>query len=270
MNHQKTTREQTVKDFGNQFVRLDTLGGYWGSESMFKDYFGEIFDPNEIKDKLVAEVGSGSGRIIRMILNHKPKHVYAIEPSKCIEVARKNLKDFSNITYVNETGDNFTLNSGEGGMDLFFSLGVIHHIMNPKDVLLNIHKHLKEDGKFILWVYGHENNELYVFIYKVLSFFTKRMNDTALELFSTVLNLILTPYIFLCRFLKLPMRSYLTEVLGKCSFEHRKYIIFDQLNPAYAKYYKRDEIINELKAANFKIDKCYHRHNYSWTIVCTK
>lgn len=270
MTHQKITREKTVKDFGDQFFRHDSLGDYWASDSMFRDHFGDIFDPVEIKDKLVAEVGSGSGRIIRMILKYKPKHVFAIEPSKGIEIAKRNLKDFSNISYINEAGDKFKLNNNEGGVDYIFSLGVIHHIKNPKDVLLNIHRTLKENGKFIIWVYGYENNEFYVLLYKFLSNFTKRMNDSALELFSNLLNLILAPYIFLCGFFKLPMRSYFIKVFGKCSFKHRKYIIFDQLNPAYAKYYKKDELISDLKAANFKIDKYYHRHNYSWTVVCTK
>ena len=266
----KLAREKTIKDFGNQFVMHDSLGGHWGSDSMFRDFFGDIFDPNEIKDKSVAEVGSGSGRILRMILNYKPKHVYAVEPSKSIEVAKKNLKDFSDITYLNEAGDKFDISNNEGGADYIFSLGVIHHIKNPKDVLLNIHRSLKKDGKFIIWVYGRENNGLYVFIYKFLSAITKKMDDTVLDLFANLLNIILAPYIFLCKFVKLPMRDYLVKVFGKCSFKHRKYIIFDQLNPAYAKYYKKDELLDELKAANFKIDKCYHRHNYSWTVVCAK
>lgn len=74
---------------------------------MFRDHFGDLFDPTEMKDKLVAEVGSGLGRILRMILNYKPKHVFAIEPSKSLEIAKKNLKGFNNITYLNETGDKF-------------------------------------------------------------------------------------------------------------------------------------------------------------------
>ena len=84
MNEQSKTREKTVQDFGDHFVRHDSLGGYWSSDSMFTDHFGDIFDPNEIKDKLAADVGSGSGRILRMILNYKPKHIFAIEPSKSI------------------------------------------------------------------------------------------------------------------------------------------------------------------------------------------
>ena len=165
----KTTREKTIKDFGHQFVKHDSLGGHWGSDSMFRDFFGDIFDPNEIKGKLVAEIGSGSGRILRMILNYKPKYVFAVEPSKSIEIAKENLKNFSNITYLNETGDKFDLSNNEGGADYIFSLGVIHHIKNPGDVLLNIHRSLKNDGKFIIWVYGREDNGLYVFLYKFLT-----------------------------------------------------------------------------------------------------
>ena len=34
--------------------------------------FGELFDPQEIAGKVVAEVGSGSGRIINMICDFEP------------------------------------------------------------------------------------------------------------------------------------------------------------------------------------------------------
>ena len=44
MTHQKITREKTVKDFGDQFFRHDSLGDYWASDSMFRDHFGDIFD----------------------------------------------------------------------------------------------------------------------------------------------------------------------------------------------------------------------------------
>ena len=270
MTEQNIAREQTIQDFGNQFVKHDSLGGHWGSDSMFRDYFGDIFDPTEITGKVVAEVGSGSGRILRMIVNYDPKHIFSVEPSKSIEVAKINLAEFKNITFLNTTGDKFNLDNDEGGADYIFSLGVIHHIKNPKDVLLNIHRSLKPGGKFIIWVYGYENNEIYVFLYKMLSIITKKMDDGALDTFSSILNFILAPYIFLCKYIKLPLQAYLLKVFGKCSFKHRKYIIFDQLNPEYAKYYKKNELINELKDANFTIDKAYHRHKYSWTVVCEK
>ena len=47
----------------------------------------------------------------------------------------------------------------------------------------------------------------------------------------------------------------------------RNDMIFDQLNPAYAKYYKKNEIEKELLDAGFVNLKFHHRHSYSWTVV---
>jgi hypothetical protein len=52
----------------------------------------------------------------------------------------------------------------------------------------------------------------------------------------SLLNVTLDIYIFLCRFVPLPMRSYMRNVLARFPQSVRKLTIYDQLNPAYAKY----------------------------------
>ena len=56
----------------------------------------------------------------------------------------------------------------------------------------------------------------------------------------------------------------------KCSFEKRNYIIFDQLNPTYSKYFKKHELLNLLKGVGFKKVKIRHRHSYSWLAIAEK
>ena len=48
------------------------------------------------------------------------------------------------------------------------------------------------------------------------------------------------------------MQQYMLEVFGKCSFEKRNYIIFDQLNPSFSKYFKQKELMDLLKDSGFK------------------
>ena len=74
------------------------------------------------------------------------------------EKIAKEFENSNNLKIVNSDGANFQLDEK---CDYIFSLGVIHHIKNPVDVLTNIRKHLKENGKIIIWVYGHENNLFY-------------------------------------------------------------------------------------------------------------
>ena len=77
----------------------------------------------------------------------------------------------------------------------------------------------------------------------------------------------LIPYILLCKYFNLPLKTYLINVFSKCGLDKRKEIIFDQLNPSYSKYYKKEEIEKELTDAGFVNLKFYHRHGYSWTVL---
>jgi hypothetical protein len=77
-------------------------------------------------------------------------------------------------------------------------------------------------------------------------------------------------YIKFCHRLPLPLRGYMLSVLEKMSPEKRRLIIYDQLNPSYAKYYTKDEAKKLLIDAKFEGVQIYHRHGYSWTVVGTK
>jgi hypothetical protein len=47
-------------------------------------------------------------------------------------------------------------------------------------------------------------------------------------------------------------------------------VIYDQLNPAYAKYYTRDEAQSLLERHGFSDVRLHHRHGMSWTVVGTR
>ena len=68
----------------------------------------------------------------------------------------------------------------------------------------------------------------------------------------------------------MPLKEYFQKVFGKCSFEKRNYIIFDQLNPSYAKYYKKKEAFDLFNKAGFKNITITQRYNYSWLVIGKK
>lgn len=258
-------RAQTVTDFGNQWKIHGHLGDdHWTSVDLLKDYVGPLMNLEDIRGKRVAEVGSGSGRIIRMLNTFGPAELHAIEPSYGAAVIARNSPDMNHLKIHPVHGDEFKI----GNLDYIFSLGVIHHIPEPLSTLKNIRANLAPGGKFVVWVYGRENNLLYLMFYKLVCAITKKLPDFALDRISSFLNYLLVPYIGLCRIFPLPMKDYLLKVFAPCGLEKRKYIIFDQLNPEYAKYYRKQEFLDVLKAAGFEDIRIYHRHGYSWTAVC--
>ena len=259
--------DKTVKNFGDQFTYHNKIDDYWGSVDMLKDII-HPFDLNDIKDKITCEVGSGSGRILKNLSKFSPKKIYAIEPSEAINIARENNKDSkTEIIYKNILGQDIEF---KNEIDFIFSLGVIHHIPQDLEVCKKIYQSLKNNGKFIIWLYGKEGNKLYLLIFNNFRKITKFLPDKLLNLISLILNFFLTIYIFLCKFINLPLNKYMINVLSKCSFEKRKYIIFDQLNPSYSKYYTKKEVFELLDKSGFKKIEIYNRHGYSWTAIAEK
>lgn len=57
---------------------------------------------------------------------------------------------------------------------------------------------------------------------------------------------------------------------GAGAAAERRLVIYDQLNPAYAKYYTRAEAYELLRQAGFDDVRLHHRHGYSWTAVGTR
>jgi SAM-dependent methyltransferase len=233
---------------------------------MFRDYFPKDFDMNLISDRVVCEIGSGSGRIIHMIARYKPKYIIAVEPSEAISKLVANTKNISNIIIENVKGDEFKSTQ----IDTIFCLGVLHHIPDAESVLRHIYNALKSEGILVLWVYGKENQEFYVFLQNLLRKMTSLIPDLLLNYFSTFLALLLSIYCTLFKKFNYPMKRYFENNFMKCNLKMRKYIIFDQLNPTYSKYYSKNEIESLVMLAGFKILSTTHRHGYSWTLILAK
>jgi hypothetical protein len=127
----------------------------------------------------------------------------------------------------------------------------------------------------LIWVHGYEGNQLYLVLVTPLRWVTKRLTDIVVRALSWVLLMVMKVYILLCRFLALPLRGYMVNMLGKFTTNKKLLAIFDQLNPAHAKYYKRDEIIAVVQiavvqSAGFSNVKAQDRHVYSWSVMGEK
>ena len=260
-------KKDSISDFGKQFKYHNNIDDFWGSLEILKDIVNP-FDLSLIKNKIICEMGIGSGRILKNLIKLSPKKIYAIEPSESIEVAKKN-NEYSEVEILFKKIPGQMINFNNE-IDYIFSIGVIHHIPEAEIVCKKVYESLKPKGKFVIWLYGKEGNELYLFIFNNLRKITRYMPDKFLNLFSIFLNLFLSIYIFFCKYLNLPLKNYMINVLKKCSFEKRRYIIFDQLNPSYSKYYAKQDVETLLTKSGFKKIKIFSRHQYSWTAIAEK
>src|SRR4030042_6623692 len=125
-------KNQTIKDFGEQWLRYNDTEGYFGSLELFSDILSPFLTPDEIRGCRVAEIGSGVGRIVNMLLQAGVKQVISIEPSQAFEVLSHNIQEPQKVILLKVTGDQLP---PYGNLDFVFSIGVLHHIENPAPVV---------------------------------------------------------------------------------------------------------------------------------------
>lgn len=260
-------RDRVIDDFGDQWSRYPHGGGYFDSDAFFRDILEPLLSIDEFRGAEVAEIGSGQGRIVLAMARAGATKIVALEPSRAMDVLRRNTEQYANrILYVKAPGDRLP----RLGLDLVLSIGVIHHIPEPRPVLRAAYEALKPGGRLFLWLYGKEGNELYLAVVGPLRKLTSLVPAPLLGAISHPLSWGLSAYALLCRFLPLPMRGYMRRVITPLTMRHRRLVIFDQLHPAWAKYYTRDEAIALMEGAGFAQVRAFHRHGYSWSVLGVK
>jgi SAM-dependent methyltransferase len=257
--------QKTIADFGEQWTRYTDNSGYYGSLALFADICEPLLSIEDVGGRIIADIGSGTGRIANMLLDAGAAHVTALEPSESFAVVKANTAERADRIEVIR-GDGMAIPQ-DRNFDLVVSIGVLHHVENPGPIVEAANRALKPGGLIFIWLYGREGNGLYLAVIEPLRAITRRMPHRVLAALSHVLDLAAMAYTAVSQFLPLPMRQYMQTVYSRLAPDKRRLVIYDQLNPAYAKYYSEDEARNLLERSGFKNVRTYHRHGYSWSVV---
>lgn len=124
---------------------------YWqdksGETTICKRRVVNILDKYDFKGKKVLDAGSGTGYFSNIFLMKGAK-VYSLDFSeKALELTRKNAKGA-----VLVHGDVRKIPFPSNSFDYVFSDGLLEHFNNPKEILKEFKRVLKEDGIIITFV----------------------------------------------------------------------------------------------------------------------
>ena len=158
-------------------TQLDSISGTNESEQTFKSKTG--FDLKKLKNKLVLDVGCGSGRFTEVVEKYGGA-VVGIDLSFSVDAAFKNLGFKENVHIIQ--ADIFDLPFREGIFDYIFSIGVLHHTPNTEEAFKCLPKFLKNKAEIAIWVYSNEgfSTKMYNRISEFYRFFTTKMSKKAL------------------------------------------------------------------------------------------
>ena len=151
MKMSKNKDQKTVDGFGDEWERFDQNAlTSIEHNKIFEKYFS-IFPWDKIsKNSVGFDMGCGSGRWAKLVAPQVGT-LHCIDPSSALEVAKNNLKDFSNCSFHMKGVDEEPL--PPSSQDFGFSLGVLHHIPDTKGGIKSCVEMLKPGAPFLIYLY---------------------------------------------------------------------------------------------------------------------
>jgi len=134
--------------------------------------------PEFFRDKVVLEGGCGKGRHTQLAAHWGAKDVIGIDLSDAVETAFASTRALDNAHIIQADIYNLPL---ARTFDYAFSVGVLHHLPDPRAGFVSLASKVKPGGHISAWVYGAENNEWITrWVNPVREKLTSRINRRAL------------------------------------------------------------------------------------------
>ena len=125
-------------------------------ERQFRNWTNPL-TPADWKGKHVLDAGCGMGRNSYWAMHYGASAVTAFDyDERSVARAKETLKGFPTAEVEFKSIDDI---DWKNKFDIAFSIGVIHHLKDPKRALANMVSALKPGGTLLIWVYGYEGNE---------------------------------------------------------------------------------------------------------------
>jgi SAM-dependent methyltransferase len=220
--------------------------------------------------RVVLDAGCGKGRHLYQAARWGAKDAIGIDLSEAVEAAYQNVRHLPNAHVIQADIYNLPFLSP---FDLAYSIGVLHHLPEPKLGFLELVQHVKPGGRISLWVYGKEGNRwIEKFVDPLRRHVTSRLPKfitravsllIALPLYAA-LKLVYRPARRIAALQrKLPYADYLCAISGY-SFAENFWNVFDHLVAPTAFYLSRKEVEDWFAAAKLEQAEITQRNNNSW------
>jgi len=233
---------RTVSSYSYQWRKFREMFRQW--EEVFRQSIDPI-EPTFFKGKLGLDAGCGFGRSLYYAASYGAEMI-GMDLSESVEAARVNTRHLPNVHLIQ--ADIFHPPLRERSLDFLYSIGVLHHLPDPKRAFLGLTRLLKPSAPVFSWVYsrgkGHQI-ALFTLMRMVSTRLPLRLLDVVcLGLAAGQWALWIAPYMLFNRFKltggiarRLPFTLY-----AQYPFRVLHADWFDGLSVPLVNYYRREEI----------------------------
>ena len=273
----KNIDKKTVEDFGEEWNKYNQSS--IPDEELKKSWnqYFDMFSFEELSnDSEGFDMGCGSGRWAKFVAN-KVHLLNCIDPSeKALNVAKRNLSNFSNIRYFNASVNDNILK--ENSQDFGYCLGVLHHIPDTLEGIKACAKLLKKDAPFLLYLYYNFENRSFFFklIWRLSDFIRKIISSlspkTKIFITSIIAYLIYYPlarFAFVSEKLGIDVSNFPLSDYRNKSFYFMRTDALDRFGTRLEKRFSKDEIQRMLQEAGFR-DIRFSKNMPFWVSISRK
>ncbi len=246
----KNIDAEVVKTFGEEWLK-------------FKDYSDEeirsvaimyfdILNENIInKSTYGLDIGCGTGRWTKYLAD-KMGFIEALDPSDAVFAADELLKDVKNVRITKASVE--TIPFDDETFDFAMSIGVLHHIPNTQNAMIDCVKKVKKGGYFYCYLYYNLENKGFLFdalfwlsniLRKLVSRLPAGLKRTVCDVLAVVLYM---PFVFTSRlfsalgFKKLAKKIPLSDYADKSFFIIRNDSL-DRFGTTLEQRFSKQEVI---------------------------
>ena len=146
-----------VVDFGKEWEAFDqSVLSDSERKQQFEAYFALFPWQRLLSNAVGFDVGCGSGRWA-VLVAPRVGHLHCVDPSDAINVTRKNLRHFSNCSFHRCSVDDLPF--ADNSMDFGYALGVLHHIPDTQQGLVDCARKLKPGAPLLVYLYYAFDNQ---------------------------------------------------------------------------------------------------------------
>lgn len=145
--------QRTADAFAKSWNSLPAGSVY--TREQFEDWMNPLgfFDFN---GKRVLELGCGNGSQLLHVIGWSPAFLEGVDLGDSVQSARENLSSTKFHHWRVTQGDMTRFD--KGNYDVVYSIGVLHHLDNPRAGFDAVVRNVRPGGRFHCWVYAEEGN----------------------------------------------------------------------------------------------------------------
>ena len=238
-------QQKTADSFAYEWKNIYQENNY--EKNNFYHFLSPFVKEKDLKGKITIDIGCGSGRFTKWAALAGAKVAFGADLGDSVEVAYEMTKNYKNVGIVQADIYFMPFNKG---INFAYSIGVLHHLPQPKQGFLNLIKMLNEKGKILIWVYSRRHNIRALYFYEPLRTVCRHIPKPVLFKLCYIPAFIVHLWNILCKSLKLKNMPF--SYYENFSFNMKLNDSFDVLATPKSNYYFSEEIEEWFHEAKLK------------------